>query len=42
MEFANSLVLVISCEPVKVESISRNFLEEQHVFTDGNKNNHRD
>ena len=32
-EFAISLVLVISCEPVKVESDSRNFSEEQHVKT---------
>ena len=31
-EFAISLVLVISCEPVKVESESRNFSEEQHVY----------
>ena len=30
-EFAISLVLVISCEPVKVESESRNFSEEQRV-----------
>ena len=34
-EFAISLVLVILCEPVKVESESRNF-----SGTDGNKNNH--
>ena len=33
-EFAISLVLVNSCEPVKVESESRNFSSE---FTDGNK-----
>ena len=31
-EFAISLVLVISCEPVKVESESRNFSEEQRVY----------
>ena len=31
-EFAVSLVLVISCEPVKVESESRNFSEEQHIL----------
>ena len=31
-EFAISLVLVISCEPVKVESESRKFSEEQHVY----------
>ena len=30
--FAISLVLVISCEPVKVESERRNFLEEQHLY----------
>ena len=30
--FAISLVLVISCEPVKVESESLNFSEEQHVY----------
>ena len=34
-EFAISLVLVILCEPAKVESESRNF-----SGTDGNKNNH--
>ena len=34
-EFTISLVLVVSCEPVKVESESRNF-----SVTDGNKNNH--
>ena len=31
-EFAISLVLVISCEPVKVESESRKFSEEQCVY----------
>ena len=31
-EYAISLVLVISCEPVKVESESRNFSEEQRVY----------
>ena len=33
-EFAIGLVLVISCEPVKVEKESRNFsaLEAQHVY----------
>ena len=31
-EFAISLVLVILCKPVKVESESRNFSEEQHVL----------
>ena len=33
-EFAISLVLVISCEPVNVETESRNFsdLEAQHVY----------
>ena len=40
-EFAISLVLVISCEPVNVETESMNFssLEVQRVamFTDGNK-----
>ena len=36
-EIAISLVLVISCEPVKVESESRNFSEEQRV-----ENNHWD
>ena len=32
-EFAISLVLVILCEPVKVESGSRNFSEDQRVKT---------
>ena len=31
-EFAISLVLVISCEPVKVDGESRNFSEEQRVY----------
>ena len=31
-EFAISLVLVISCEPVKVDSESRNISEEQRVL----------
>ena len=31
-EFAISLVLIISCEPVKVEIESRNFSEEQRVY----------
>ena len=31
-EFAISSLLVISCEPVKVESESRNFSEEQRVY----------
>ena len=33
-EFAISLVLVISCEPVSVETESRNFsaLEGQHIY----------
>ena len=31
-EFVISLVLVISCEPVKVESESRNFSGEQRVY----------
>ena len=40
-EFATSLVLVILCEPVKVESESREISVKSSVLTDG-KNNHRD
>ena len=40
-EFAISLVLVILCEPVKVESESRNF-SKSSMFTGGNKNNNQD
>ena len=40
-EFAISLVLVISCEPVKVESEIGNS-QKKSAFADGNKNNHRD
>ena len=39
-EFAISLVLAISCEPVNVETESRNFsLYKRSVFTDGIKTN---
>ena len=38
LEFALRLVLVISCEPVYVETESRNFSDlEAQLFTDGNK-----
>ena len=37
-EFAISLVHVISCEPVNVETESRNFSTlKRNMFTDGNK-----
>ena len=37
-EFAISLVLVISCEPVNVETECRNFSALKHrMFTNGNK-----
>ena len=37
-EFAISLVLVISCEPVNVETERRNYSDlEAQWFTDGNK-----
>ena len=31
-EIAISLILVISCEPVKIESESRKFLEEKRIY----------